>query len=539
MDLLQNNNSSLREAEKLKEQLGMEKIKLLRREAKTNLYFLTTTILKYNKLSPNLHGHFATWARRTNNKQFRLILLPRGHYKSTLTTIADSIQICLPDDGGNEPYPRNLGPEVRILIGHEGQEHAARFLTSITSHFRTNALLMALFPKCVPGKGQRMNKTELELPRESFWAEPTIDVMGVGTKAQGRHYDFLKLDDIYGTEARDSESVHKSTILWIDNIQSFLLTPSTDHIDFIGTRYKFEDVYKHIMDVYDTELVRYVRPVVEYDPKLDRKVAIFPEQFPEHTLKILQKNPTVYNSQYLNDPLAGDAEFDRAWERYYKRIKWDSVDRRISYETLEGKQITQSWLELDRLIIVDPATKGNSGIVVTGTNGDRNPKSFILEAIQKAVQPPELVSLIFQLNRKWQPRAVIIEEVLFSQLFRHWIQREQQVKNEYFRILTAKTKQRSKEDRVRGLSTWFANGQIWLHESDEELIRQFRQFPGIKEYHMLDALAYGPEFWRASAGSDEIERRESAIDYIKRTRDPITGYSRVVAPTQNTSRIFR
>jgi predicted phage terminase large subunit-like protein len=517
----------------------MEKIKLLRREAKTNLYFLTTTILKYNKLSPNLHGHFATWARRTNNKQFRLILLPRGHYKSTLTTIADSIQICLPDDGGNEPYPRNLGPEVRILIGHEGQEHAARFLTSITSHFRTNALLMALFPKCVPGKGQRMNKTELELPRESFWAEPTIDVMGVGTKAQGRHYDFLKLDDIYGTEARDSESVHKSTILWIDNIQSFLLTPSTDHIDFIGTRYKFEDVYKHIMDVYDTELVRYVRPVVEYDPKLDRKVAIFPEQFPEHTLKILQKNPTVYNSQYLNDPLAGDAEFDRAWERYYKRIKWDSVDRRISYETLEGKQITQSWLELDRLIIVDPATKGNSGIVVTGTNGDRNPKSFILEAIQKAVQPPELVSLIFQLNRKWQPRAVIIEEVLFSQLFRHWIQREQQVKNEYFRILTAKTKQRSKEDRVRGLSTWFANGQIWLHESDEELIRQFRQFPGIKEYHMLDALAYGPEFWRASAGSDEIERRESAIDYIKRTRDPITGYSRVVAPTQNTSRIFR
>jgi len=499
----------------------------LRRQAKTDLYFLANTILGYNKLSPGLHGHFATWMTRTNKNQYRLILLPRGHYKSTITTISDSIQIVLPDDGGNEPYPRNLGPEVRLLIAHEGQEHAARFLTSITSHFRTNPLLMALYPECIPGKNQRMNKTELELPRKSYWAEPTIDVMGVGTRAQGRHYDWLKLDDIYGVEARDSESVHKSTLLWIDNIQSFLLTPSTDHIDFIGTRYRHDDVYKHIMDVYEGELVRYVRPVVEYDRKADRKVAIFPEQFPEHTLKILQKNPVVYNSQYLNDPLAGDAEFDRAWERYYKRIKWDSNDRRVSYEDNEGIVRTFSWLELDRLIIVDPATVGNSGIVVTGTDSSRNPKAFILESLQKPMQPPELVNLLFQLNRKWQPRAIVIEEVLFSQLFRHWIQREQTVRKEWFKIIPAKTKQRSKEDRVRGLSTWFANGQILLHESEEELVRQFRQFPGIKEYHMLDALAYGPEFWRASRGEDEIEKRESALDLLRKSVDPITGYSRV------------
>jgi hypothetical protein len=131
--------------------------------------------------------------RRTAGKQWRLILLPRGHYKSTITTIADSIQIALPDDGGNEPYPRNLGPEVRVLIAHEGKEHAARFLTSITSHFTTNPLLMALYPTCTPGKSQRVNNSELELPRKSYWAEPTFDVMGVGSRAQGRHYDFPKV----------------------------------------------------------------------------------------------------------------------------------------------------------------------------------------------------------------------------------------------------------------------------------------------------------------------------------------------------------
>jgi hypothetical protein len=491
------------------------------------LFFLCSTILGYNKLSPGLHGHFSSWLRKTVAKQWRLMLLPRGHYKSTVATIGDTIQIILPDDGGNEPYPRNLGPEVRVLLSHEGQEHASRFLYSITSHFRTNPLLIALFPECVPGKGQRMNQTELELPRKSYWAEPTVDVMGVGTRAQGRHYDWLKLDDIYGAAARDSDAVHRATILWLDNIQSFLLTPSTDHIDFIGTRYKHDDVYKHIMDVYDSELIKYVRPIVEYNGLTGKRDSIFPEQFPEATLKILQKNPIVYNSQYLNDPLSGAAEFDRAWERYYNRIKWDTLDRRVSYEKDDGTMETLSWLELDRLIIVDPATVGNSGIVVTGTNSARNPKAFILEEEQKALQPPDLVKRIFQLVEKWQPRGVVIEEVLFSQLFRHWIQREQQVRGTYFRIIPAKTRQRSKEDRVRGLSTWFANSQIYLHPSQEELIRQFRQFPGIKEYHMLDALAYGPEFWRASAGSDEEEKRESAIDYIKRTRDPMTGYSKV------------
>jgi hypothetical protein len=523
---LQPNSVELKEAEKLQSTLGKDKINLLRQKAKNDLYFLGSTILGYNKFSPGLHGHFASWMKKTDNTQFRLILLPRGHYKSTVATISDTIQIVLPDDIGNCPYPRNLGTNARVLIAHEGQEHASRFLFAITEHFRRNPYLMALFPECVPGKSQRVNKTELELPRTKIWGEPTIDVMGVGSRAQGRHYDYLKLDDIYGAEARDSKAVHDSTILWIDNIQSFLLTPASDHIDFIGTRYKHEDVYNHVIDVYEDLLVKYIRPIVEFNEKEQTKLPIFPEQFTLKSIEILKKNPIVYNSQYLNDPISGDSEFDTAWERYYERLRWDTPDRKIVYFDGDSSK-TISWLELDRVIFVDPATVGESGIVVTGTNSERNPKVFVLEEEQKPYQPPDLVNRLFQLNRKWQPRAIVIEEVLFSQLFRHWIQREQGVRGEHFRIIPAKTRQRAKEDRVRGLATWFANSQVWMHESQKELIDQFRKFPGIREYHMLDAMAYGPEFWRSSPGTDEIEKRESAVEFIKRTRDPITGYSRM------------
>lgn len=502
-------------------------MKLLRLKAKTDLYFLAKTILGYDKLSPDLHGHFASWIKKTQEHQYRMLLLPRGHYKSTIATIADSIQVVLPDDSNNQPYPRNLGPNGRLLVVHESGEQASRFLFSITEHFKRNPLMLALFPECVPGKNQRQNKSELELPRSSIWSEPTIDTMGVGTKGQGRHYNYIKCDDIYGVDARDSEAVHKAAIAWLSNLQAFLLTPKTDHIDFIGTRYKHEDAYSYIMEVYRDRLTKYVRPVEEYNKEAGKKLPIFPAEFDEEALAILKKSPLVYNAQYLNDPLSGESEFNQDWERYYKKLgSWNGSDRNLEYEDSDDRLKKLSWLDLDRLVFIDPATTGNSGIVVTGTNSDRNPKVFILDTDQSVYDPPKLVRKIFELNAKWAPRAIIIEEVLFSQLFRHWISREQEVKKEYFKIIPAKTKGRSKEDRVRGLATWMANGQIIMHESQVEFIDQVRKFPGIREYHTLDALAYGPEFWRASVGSDVEDRRESALAMLRKRVNPMTGYSK-------------
>ena len=73
----------------------------LRKLAKSNLYFLASTILGYNKLSPDLHGHFCAWLVKNDNEQFRETLLPRGHFKSTIQTISDSIRVALPDDAGD------------------------------------------------------------------------------------------------------------------------------------------------------------------------------------------------------------------------------------------------------------------------------------------------------------------------------------------------------------------------------------------------------------------------------------------------------
>ncbi len=476
----------------------------------------------YDKFSPNFHGHYAAWKSRNAARQYRIELLPRGHYKSTLSTITDSVQIVLPDDTGNQPHPRNLGTNCRLAIVHEVADSAALFLSAIKAHFTTNPLLMALFPECVPQKGGRFNNNQLDLPRSKVWIEPTIEAIGISTRAQGRHYNYVKCDDIYGVEARDSEAVHKSTISWIDSLPSLLVTPKSDHIDFIGTRYRHDDVYNYIMELYEDDLMKYIRPIYNVDPVTKKKIFIFPEEFTWESTAKLRKNEANWNSNYMNNPYVGMGEFQQDWEQYYKL-----ENGTIVFNKGEGRQ-TRNLLDLDRVIMIDPATVGHSGIVVTGTDWETEPNVFILEAIEKKYGPEELCSEIFRLVDKYNPRVVYIEEVLFSVLYQNWFRDKMTLRNKFFRIEGIKTQQKSKPDRVRGLRNWFANLQVFFNaEGMEFLIDQFRKFGAIKEYHTLDALAYGPRVWRASEGRREIERRQQAVEWAKSQRDRLTGYSQI------------
>ncbi|KKK51227.1 hypothetical protein LCGC14_3117050, partial [marine sediment metagenome] len=246
------------EAKKRRDALDEDEIKELQTLAKTDTFFLAYSILGYTKLTTKFHGHFCAWLDKTRTEKkiideevsdellwlYRLTLLARSHFKSTIKTITGAVQLALPDVSGKEAYPFDLGTNIRVLLGHEAHAGSQRFLYEITGHFTGNPKLIALFPECVPNpRVQRINKSELELPRSSFWAEPTFDTIGVGGRSQGRHYDYIKLDDIFGDKARDSRVEKESLIQWFDNIQSFLIELKTSHIDVVGTRWSVDDVY--------------------------------------------------------------------------------------------------------------------------------------------------------------------------------------------------------------------------------------------------------------------------------------------------------
>ncbi len=507
------------EAEERAAGISNEQIKSLRLQVKQNLWVLAKLLApSYDQMSDNLHGHFCTWLDATMYEQFRLSLLPRGHIKSTIKTVADSIRTILPDDSGILPWPYCLGTEGRILICHEVDTTAQRFLWEVTQQIVGSVELAILFPEIIPDpKKHKMNKSELVLPRKTKLKEPTIDTMGVGAASQGKHYNFIKGDDLYGLKARDSEAEHERTIGWINNIESFFASPKEDKLDFIGTRYSHTDAYAHIMKIYGAKLKRYIRPIQERQP--DGSLAyIYPEKFDEEQAKRLRQDPRVW-IQYTNNPDVHGKEFEESWKRFYRfRDKYT-----VEFHDIAGRVCTSDTRDMDRVILIDPAMKGLAGVVVTGV--DANNRIFVLEALKKEWRPPDLVAELFRLVSQWVPRTVVFEEVLFSGLFKPYVEAEQKLRNRRFMVETCKTNNKQKEIRVRGLSNYFSSKMIFFAENQFDLIEEFDNFGATDNYHMLDAMAQGPAFWRKGQTRREIEEQQKAIEAILGGRDKISGYS--------------
>jgi len=517
---LENNVSKNRGiGERKLETLPTDKIKWLRKACKLDLFFLCE-ILGYNKLSINLHGDVCAWQLRNWDERFKSVLLPRGHYKSTIITIAHSIQIALPDDSGICPWPESLGTNIRVLIAHETSLMASRFLVSITQQFMSNPILMALFPECIPSmKVQRINKSELELPRSEIWNEATFDTTGVGGKSQGRHHNYLKLDDLIGETTIESKLEMAGAIEWFDGIQSYFVEFNKDKFDLTGTRYDLQDLYYHAYNTYGPAITKYIRGAEEADEKGVLQ-PIFPESFSTEGFKIIKKNPKKWASQYANNPISTATDFKPTWKRFYE---WLSYNRLCIFTG--QNRIIYDILDLDRCILVDPAMTGLAGVIVTG--GDSHNRIFTLEAKKEPWKAPELTDYIFKLVSRWQPRCVVVEKVLFSGLFEPWWKAEMKLRNTYFHVIPLPADNKVKEARIRGLANNFAAGGIYFHASQKDLIEEYNNFGATDNIHMLDALAQGPKVWSRPFSRQQWANMHKEEEEQLKGIDPTTGYSSI------------
>lgn len=529
---------SQRAADQKRATLSREEYHQLRSLCKRDLYFLCYSVLGSKRLAVNLHGDLCTWVREHENDRFCEYLLPRGHFKSTILTIGHSIQVVLPytkedaeydlEVGKPLPWPNSLGTDCRLLIGHETHEMASRFLFSITQHFTTNPLLMALFPDAIPSpRVHRINKWELELPRSAEARsnpEPTIDTLGVGGKSQGRHYNYIKLDDIYGDKARDSVAESQATKEWFDNIQAFFSTFKADHLDIIGTRFSLDDVYEHAHERYGERLKIYCRRVVENKVGEDGKlheVAIFPEEFPPEELETIRKNKKVFNAQYLNDPDDGVSGFAADWKRYFY---WLGPNSLAIFSGDAKVRTVISVRDLDICILIDPGLGKSGGFAVTGT--DYLGRVFVLQALRFEGGPPELTEFVFKQVIRWQPRTVAIESDFFANTFQYWWATEMSQRNVRFHITPVYTKKTAKDDRILGLGHYMTAEKFYVNETQEELLAEWKRVGKSRNVHIFDALAYGPEVWRPGYRPGQREQLEETYESDS-SADSETGYSSI------------
>lgn len=531
-------------AEKKYEGLSTDQVNYIRKRAKTDLFFLSTGLLEYERLSTTFHGHYCQWLAKYRGIRRRMTLEPRGHFKSTTNTIADSIQMALPNDAGVVEHPYALGTRIKILLGHENRESASRFLFEIAEAFTAKPAMLAFFSDCIPSKknGQRINKWELELPRSSHSKEPTFDTIGAGGAAQGRHYNWLKLDDLVGEAARDSKTIMETTNRWFANSSISLLDQRLiDGWDLTGTHYSTVDTYAAAIKLYGVDkkksfiknyfkkdiekmnegtMIVYGRSIVEDG------IISFPEEITWEDINILKKNPLDYAAQHANNPKdSGLTLFNPGWMKFYNignsgrlhvfagETSW-SVDRR----------------DLDVTIMIDPSpgesdSADESGIVVTGI--DKSFNIYILEAYKKRFKPPELIAEMIKLYTRWWPRVISVESVNFSAIYKYWFDAKCKELRIYPNIHDYKPGSvRSKEGRIKGLTHYYAAGQVYMLEGQMQLREELEWYPLGDSEHILDAMAQGPEIWQAGISREDREKAKKAVNesaaYAE--RDPDTGY---------------
>ena len=130
------------------------------------------------KLAP-FHKEMCTFVDR-NPKRFKMVLVPRGHLKSSLITIGKSLQWMYAD------------PSVRILIANATYKMATTFVGQIQRHLKFNQKLIERFGSIADNPVNWTNDTiALEAAKKAHGKkEATVTGFGMG----GKYKEIWKLE---------------------------------------------------------------------------------------------------------------------------------------------------------------------------------------------------------------------------------------------------------------------------------------------------------------------------------------------------------
>lgn len=163
----------------------------------------------------------------------KLLLLPRGHQKSTIFTVARTIQEILKD------------PDIRVKIISATWPLAKDLLHQIKAILEQSALPEIfgpfLQPKC------RWTTDVIDVAQRTKWLkDPTISTGGIDTGKTGGHCDLLIFDDIVTPENTTTpDQVRKI----VEGYQACLpLLDPGGKLLMIGTRYVMADIYGYIIE---------------------------------------------------------------------------------------------------------------------------------------------------------------------------------------------------------------------------------------------------------------------------------------------------
>ena len=472
----------------------------VRKQCAESLWFLCTQFLGYKDWDL-VHDDVERLLRRPARK--KALLLPRNHLKSSIVTIAYTIQQILKN------------PNIRVLIGNGVWDIARDFLDEIRGHLELSQLKY-IFGEFVSA---RWNADEIIVrQRTKPLKEPTIMTTGVEAETTGGHYDLIILDDLMGLQNSQTPEQREKVKRFRRSMIN-LLEPRNGTLLEIGTRWHLDDTFAEIME---KELKYYdmvVRQVVE-----NGKV-IFPKKF---SMKFDARRKDWIE---VNDPLCMDYIDHLKASMPLDEFSAQYLNRPFSKENqLFKPEFFHYWVKrpegLFTVMTVDLAISERSNadqtaIVVQGMDHKYN--ICVLDYLVGRWKPSEIIEKVFEMRSKWKPDITGMEVNGFQRTIKIACEEEMRIRKDYFPIEEIKNgPSLSKENRIKALEPFYRRNAVfhasWMRGKEFE--NQLQTFPKGRLDDIIDAQAMGLSFLQPGPANRNLDTREWTWDWaLERARE--------------------
>jgi len=410
-----------------------------------------------------------------------LVELPRDHGKT--------VQVCariLWELG------RNAALRVKIVCATEGiAEERGRFLRRAIAG---NPLVRKVFPGL--GPGEPWAETRFTIRRPADVIGPSVTTLGVGAGLTGTRADLLVCDDIVDVKSLTSAAERARVKAYFrDNLMN-LLEPD-GRCWCLSTPWHANDLNAELKK---SGAFRLFRRSVGPDLR-----PVWPERWPRTRLQERRREigAASFARGYRLLPLTPEVmkirpEWVRYWEssRHAPRDEPGLVTRSVTATNEAGLGSP----DLRVVLAIDPAvstkpTADASALVVLARGADNAVRC--LEAVARRLGMPDLVHLIDELDRRWEPEAILFESNAAFRGIKDLLVRH----TGFGPKIRAVEQTRSKAARVDAFSVSVENGSFLLKGSggavdpgQQALYDEMTTFPTGDHDDLLDAAAMGTEY---------------------------------------------
>lgn len=451
----------------------------------------------------------------------RLILMPRGHLKSTIGTIAYTL------------WRIYRNPNIRILVACNLQGLAYSFIRELRSYFENQDLEAvwanrphingSLLPRLQAKSRDRnfqgdteaedrkviWNNVALQVVRDKNYKEPTVFATSVGSTVTGQHYDLVILDDLIDFKNVESETKKEAVEAWISDIESVLNPPEVTYIQcsdktkipeilggeiiVTGTRYAVDDYYGQILEkaeemsynVFSRNIYKNNRNADDGYLWHERRNAKW-----ENNMRATTP-PRKFASQYLNQVYEKDhALFNTRAITIVDRASAFKSNGRCCFTTPSGRTEV-----LNAIIALDPAfssskTGDDCAIVVGGKLSDGS--VVLLDAAVDRMEAATVVKTVREFATKWNTLRLYFEQNGVGMLVPELFKADNTMVDGRKVICYGHYEQRQKESKIQGvLELPINSGKLIITQeirNNEYLWKQITNYPAVRHDDFLDAL---------------------------------------------------